>query len=265
MKKDKRKALGQHFLIKRNILKKIVNVIDPQPEDLIIEIGAGKGALTFPLAKKGSRVIAIERDSSLVSYLKNQVFPNLTILERDVLQVNFKDLVQKKRAKIVGNLPYAISSPLLFKVLDDKDLFSACVFLLQKEVAQRLCAHPGTKKFAPLSILFQNDFVTRLHFHVPPSSFYPAPQVESALVSLKRRPHPCYFLADQERFHTFLKGTFRSRRKKLKNNLKNLHLPESEIRNALHICGIDEDLRPEQVSLSQFVALFEALHPDNVL
>lgn len=265
MKKNKRKALGQHFLIKRNILKKIVNVIDPQPEDLIIEIGAGKGALTFPLAKKGSRVIAIERDHSLVPILKNKVFPNLTILECDVLQVNFKDLVQKKRAKIVGNLPYAISSPLLFKVLRDKDLFSVCTFLLQKEVAQRLCAHPGTKKYAPLSILFQNYFVTRLHFHVPSSSFRPSPQVESTLVSLKRRLHPCYFLSDQERFHRFLKGTFRSRRKKLLNNLKNLHFPESDIRKALNICGIDEGLRPEQVSLSQFVALFESLLAENML
>jgi len=265
MKKNKRKALGQHFLIKRNILKKIVKVIDPQPEDLIIEIGAGKGALTFPLAKKGSRVIAIERDSSLVPFLKKHVFPNLEILECDVLQVNFKDLVQKKKAKIVGNLPYAISSPLLFKVFKDKDLFSACTFLLQKEVAQRLCAHPGTKKYAPISILFQNYFVTRIHFHVPSSSFSPAPRVESALVSLKRRHHPCYSLSDQERFHQFLKGTFRSRRKKLLNNLKNLHFPDSDIRKALNICGIDEGQRPEQVSLSQFVALFEALHPDNVL
>jgi len=265
MKKNKRKALGQHFLMKRNILKKIVNVIDPQPEDLIIEIGAGKGALTFPLAKKGSRVIAIERDSSLVPYLRKQFFPNLITLESDVLQVNFKDLVQKKRAKIVGNLPYAISSPLLFKVLRDKDLFSACIFLLQKEVAQRLCAHPGTKKYAPISILFQNYFVTCLHFHVPSSSFYPVPQVESALVSLKRRVQPCFSISNQERFHTFLKGAFRSRRKKLKNNLKNLHFLEFDIRETLKICRIDEGLRPEQVSLSQFVALFEALHPDNVL
>lgn len=265
MKKNKRKALGQHFLVKRNILKKIINVIDPQPEDLIIEIGAGKGALTFPLAKKGPRVIAIERDHSLVPFLKNQDFPNLTILECDVLQVNFKDLVQKKKAKIVGNLPYAISSPLLFKVLKDKDLFSACTFLLQKEVAQRLCAYPGTKKYAPLSILFQNYFVTRLHFHVPSSSFRPSPKVESTLVSLKRRLHPCHSLTDQERFHQFLKGTFRSRRKKLLNNLKNLHIPESDIRKALNICGIDEGLRPEQVSLSQFVALFESLLAENML
>ncbi len=265
MNKSRRKALGQHFLTDRKVLKKIIRVIDPKPEDLIIEIGAGRGVLTLPLVKEGIRVIAIEKDSSLIPYLKRQAFPNLTVLETDVLQVNFEDLVQKKQAKLVGNLPYSISSPLLSKVMENRELFSSCIFLLQKEFALRLCAQPGTKKYAPLSILFQNIFSIRLHFQVSPSSFFPAPQVDSALVLLKKRPHPQFFISDQERFRTFLQQAFRSRRKKLLNNLKNIPISVSDIKEALCKCGIEEGRRPEEVSLSQFVALFNVLRSENMI
>ncbi|MCK4263653.1 MAG: ribosomal RNA small subunit methyltransferase A, partial [Candidatus Aminicenantes bacterium] len=130
MKKSKRKALGQHFLVDRMVLKKIANTIDPQQEDFIIEIGAGKGALTFFLAKKANKVIAIEKDKSLIPALKRKDFPNLTVLEKDVLKLEFKDFTKREKVKLVGNLPYSISSPILFKVLAEKDLFSECTFLL---------------------------------------------------------------------------------------------------------------------------------------
>jgi 16S rRNA (adenine1518-N6/adenine1519-N6)-dimethyltransferase len=265
MKKSKRKALGQHFLSDRNVLEKIIRIIDPQPDDIIIEIGAGRGALTFPLLKKRARVIAIEKDSTLIPHLKRRSSSNLTVLERDVLQVNFEDLVQKKQTKLVGNLPYSISSPLLSMVMENRDLFSVCTFLLQKEFALRLSAQPGTKKYAPLSILFQNIFSIQLHFLVSPFSFSPAPRVESALLSLMRRPHPQFSISDQERFQKFLKGAFRSRRKKLLNNLKNIPISVSAIKKSLQTCGIEEAKRPEEVSLSQFVALFNVLHSENMI
>ncbi len=259
MKKSRRKALGQHFLTNRKVLNRIVEVIDPQPNDLIIEIGAGKGALTFYLAKTEANIIAIEKDKTLIPQLKKHVFPNLTVYKADALHVNFKNILQGKKAKIVGNLPYAISSPLLFNVLKEKDLFVFCVFLLQKEFAQRLCASPGTKKYAPLSILFQNEFITQLHFRVLASSFSPPPRVESALVSLRKRQRPLFPMVDQESFAKFLKGAFKSRRKKLSNNLKNLDFSLSRIREAYLSCGIDEKFRPEQVTLTQFVALYTFL------
>lgn len=265
MKKSKRKSLGQHFLRDQNVLKRIIRVIDPHPEDLIIEIGAGRGALTLFLVKKGTRVIAIEKDRTLIPYLKRHAFPNLTVLEKDVLQVDFEDLVQKEQAKLVGNIPYSISSPLLSKVMENRDLFSASTFLLQKEFALRLCAQPGTKKYAPLSILFQNIFSIQLHFEVSSSSFSPAPQVNSALVSLIKRPHPQFSISDQEQFQKFLKDAFRSRRKKLVNNLKNISIPVSDIKKSLIRCGIEEAKRPEQVSLSQFVALFNVLQSENMI
>lgn len=254
--KGRRKALGQHFLNDRGILRRIVDVIDPKPEDVIVEIGAGKGALTFPLVEKKADIVAIEKDQSLVPLLEKQAFPNLRVLPADVLKVDFPDLLGEKKAKIVGNLPYVISSPLLFKVLQDKDLFTSCVFLLQKEFAQRLCAGPGTKNYAPLSILFQNDFITRLHFRVPAKAFSPPPKVESALVSLKKRPQPLFTVPHQEDFHRFLKRSFQNRRKKLANNLKMIEIPSARIKKAFDNGGIDENSRPEQISLAQFVALY---------
>ena len=262
MKKNRRKALGQHFLTDRKILRRIVQVIAPAAGDLIIEIGAGKGALTFHLAKTGAKIFALEKDKTLIPHLKKQDFPNLTVLEEDVLRVRFGDLLQGRTGKIVGNLPYAISSPIMFKVLQEKELVASCVFLLQKEVAQRVCALPGTKKYAPLSILFQNDFEARLHFRIPASSFSPPPRVESALLSLRKRPEPLSLIPHQEDFVKFLKRAFQSRRKKLANNLKALDIPPSRIKNAYLACGIEEKWRPEQVSLSRFVALYAYLFDD---
>ena len=261
-KKSKRKALGQHFLHNRQLLRRIVNVIDPQPEEIILEIGAGKGALTFALAERKAKIIAVEKDVSLIPHLKKKDFSNLTIIDKDILRVHFRDLLpinEARKAKVVGNLPYSLSSPILFKVLAEKDVISCCVFLLQKEFAQRLCAQPGSKKYAPLSIIFQNFFTPRFHFSVSASFFSPPPKVESALMSLEKRSKPLFPIVEQELFLKFLKGAFQHRRKKLSNNLKRLHWPDSLIKRVLEICGIDGNLRPEQVSLPQFVRLFNCL------
>ena len=257
------RSLHQYGLVRltdRKILRRIVQVVAPAAGDLIIEIGAGKGALTFHLAKTGAKMFALEKDKTLIPHLKKQDFPNLTVLEEDVLRVRFGDLLQGRTGKIVGNLPYAISSPIMFKVLQEKELVASCVFLLQKEVAQRVCALPGTKKYAPVSILFQNDFKARVHFPVKASSFSPPPRVESALVSLKRRNQPLFSIPHQKRFVRFLKGVFQSRRKKLSNNLKFLEISPSRIRAAYLSCGIEEKSRPEQVTLSQFVSLYTFLY-----
>jgi 16S rRNA (adenine1518-N6/adenine1519-N6)-dimethyltransferase len=260
----KRKALGQHFLASRSVLKKIVEVISPRKDELIVEIGAGKGALTFPLAEKCARVIAIEKDKSLSPLLLQEKKPNVVVLEKDVLKINFRELLAEEhefgnRIKLVGNIPYVISSPLLFRILQEKDLFPVCVFLLQKEVADRIVAQPGSKIFAPLSILFQMDFETRLHFTVAPGSFSPPPRVQSALISLKRRPGPLFAVKNRDLFRGFLRQAFAQRRKTLLNNLKGLAFPLPLIKKALDQASLREDVRAEQVSLPQFVNLFELL------
>jgi 16S rRNA (adenine1518-N6/adenine1519-N6)-dimethyltransferase len=259
MKKTRRKALGQHFLTHRKTLLRIVAVIAPRAGEIIVEIGAGKGALTRYLALSGADIIALEKDKALIPHLKKLDYSNLVVLEKDVLRTRFRDLVHGKTGKIVGNLPYAISSPILFKVLEEKDTISSCVFLLQKEVAQRVCASPGTKKYAPISILLQNDFVPHLHFSVPATAFSPPPQVQSGLISLAKRPQAISLVPHQEAFARFLRASFQSRRKMLSNNLKALAIPSSLIEETYRVCGIDEKWRPEQVSLQQYVALYTYL------
>ncbi len=261
---SKRKALGQHFLASRSVLRKIVEVISPQKDELIIEIGAGKGALTFPLAEKCAKVIAIEKDPALVLLLLESKPENVVVLEKDVLRIRFRDVLAKEqgfrgRAKLAGNLPYVISSPLLFKVLEEKDLFSKCVFLLQKEVAERIVARPGSKAYASFSIFFQMDFETRLHFTVAPGSFTPPPLVQSALISLTPRPDSLYAVKDRDRFQGFVRTAFAKRRKTLLNNLKSLGLSQPVIKEALEQASLHNDVRAEQVSIGQFVCLFEFL------
>ncbi len=261
MRRSRAKALGQHFLKNPRILKKIVRIIRPQEFDLIIEIGPGRGALTLPLVSQAGQVIAIEKDSSLAGFLQKKDWPNLKVLEADILKVDFKKLIEKgtwQAVKLVGNLPYSISSPLLFKILGEKELFSECVFLFQKEFAERICAQPGTKKYGPLSVLFQVYFSTKLHFFVPPDSFSPPPRVESALVSLQKREKPLFQL-DEEVFLKFLKKSFQHRRKTLFNNLTRLQYPPSLLRKAFQKFELTNSLRPEQLTISQLVSLYKFL------
>ena len=260
-KKTKRRALGQHFLKNKTVLKKILHRISPQEKDLIIEIGAGRGVLTFPLAEKAGKVIAIEKDPDLIPHLQRRDIPNLIIQEKDIMKVDFRELLKhmkdfRENVKLVGNLPYSLSSPLLFKVLEERELLSECIFLFQKEVAQRLCGKPGSKIYAPLSIIFQIHFLIKFHFIVPPECFSPPPKVDSALVSLKKREHPLYFLENEELFRDFLKGAFKHRRKILRKNLEKLDIPLSIVDRAYLKFGIARNSRPEQLSISHFVDLF---------
>ncbi|MFQ6069007.1 MAG: 16S rRNA (adenine(1518)-N(6)/adenine(1519)-N(6))-dimethyltransferase RsmA [Candidatus Aminicenantales bacterium] len=264
MNKKKRKALGQHFLKSRPVLRKIVRCINPGKKDLIIEVGAGRGVLTFPLAEKGGKIIAVEKDSTLIPYLEKIKLPNVIILEKDILKVDFRKLIEKEKreltsVKIVGNIPYSISSPLLFKIQAERGLFEKCIFLLQKEVAERICAPPQTKKYAPLSIIFQIYFRPRLHFIVSPESFSPPPQVESALLSLEEREKPVYQLRDEKEFLAYLKKIFRHRRKTITNNLLSLGLSRALINHALEKCSLESSLRPEQLSIKKHVELFSFL------
>jgi len=261
---SKTKALGQHFLNDRSILRKILGVIDPQEDELVVEIGAGKGALTFPLAERAGKVLAIEKDADLIPFLKENGPKNLVVIERDVLEVDFRELVAlepgfRGRVKIAGNLPYSISSPLLFKIFEDRELFAACVFLLQKEVAQRLAARPGSKSYAPLSILFQLVFDVRLRFTLAPGAFSPPPKVQSALVSLEKRPAPLFEVKDLDLFRRFLRAAFAQRRKTLANNLKSWPQRFGPVQEALLRLGLRETVRAEELSIGEFAALFGLL------
>jgi len=262
--------MGQHFLRDKFVLRKIIRVISPDEDDFIIEIGAGKGVLTLPLAHGVDRMIAIERDKSLVPELEARRPLNLEILEADVLTLRFTDLVTREKrrkgsVKLVGNLPYVISSQILIKVLDEKDILDTCVFLLQKEVAERISAQPGTKAYAPLSIRFQNDFKVKLCFIVKPESFSPPPQVKSALIFLEKRSQPLFPISDDKAFSEFLKVTFRHRRKTLFNNLLLSGQTRSHLDPIFLELGMQKKVRPEQLTLLEYVKLFNFLTENGII
>jgi len=263
MKKSRRHALGQHFLASPPVLRKIVGVIDPKPDDVLVEIGAGRGVLTATLAETAGRVIAIEKDERLIPALVRDMPANVEVVHADILSVDFRELRRQAGVptlRIVGNIPYSISTPLLFRVLDDRELFSDCVFLLQKEVTARVTAGPGSKSYAPLGILLRNEFEARVAFTVAPGSFSPPPKVQSALLTLRRRPIPLHPGAAEEPFRVFLRAAFAERRKMLWNNLARRSDPTA-LSASYAVHGIARNARAEELAADSLFALFRSLHP----
>ncbi|MGZ5515221.1 MAG: 16S rRNA (adenine(1518)-N(6)/adenine(1519)-N(6))-dimethyltransferase RsmA [Candidatus Aminicenantales bacterium] len=261
MNKSRRHALGQHFLTNPGVLRKIVGVIDPKPGDVIVEIGAGKGVLTAALAESAGRVIAIEKDERLIPGLREKMPANVEVVHGDILEVDLRQVSKAAGVpalRLVGNIPYSISSPLLFRVLDERGILSDCVFLLQKEVAARVAARPGTKSYAPLGILLQNEFETRIEFTVAPGSFSPPPKVQSALLTLRRRPSPVHPGAADEPFRAFLRAAFAERRKMLWKNLSRRATPAA-LEAAYAELGLARNVRAEDLSPDLLFALFRAL------
>jgi 16S rRNA (adenine1518-N6/adenine1519-N6)-dimethyltransferase len=263
MKRTRRHALGQHFLVNRSVLDKIVRTIAPEASDVIIEIGPGKGALTFLLAERAGRVIAVEKDPAFIPPLREKAGPNLTVVGSDILETDLRGLLAgtsgSGRAKLVGNLPYSVSSPILFMALDSWALFAKCVFLVQREVAERVCGRPGTKDHSPISILLQNRFDARIEFRVSPGSFSPPPKVDSALLSLTRRETPFFPGADEAPFRSFLRAAFAHRRKRLAKNLEMSGIPRARIEAAYGALSLVHNARAEELPAGRLVALHAAL------
>jgi 16S rRNA (adenine1518-N6/adenine1519-N6)-dimethyltransferase len=230
--------LGQHFLIKGSILERIAAAACPVREELVIEIGPGRGALTQKLVGRADRVIAVELDPFLADHIRAR-YP-VEVVHADVLDV---DLSQWGPAAIVGNLPYYITSPILEKVLPLD--FRRAVFLMQKEVAERIVAAPGSRDYGYLTVQTAVFAQARLLFAVKPSAFHPPPKVDSAVVLLERRPPP---VADVASFLRFAGRCFRYKRKTIRNNLADLPGIET---------WPEAGLRAEQIGLEQFVAMYE--------
>jgi 16S rRNA (adenine1518-N6/adenine1519-N6)-dimethyltransferase len=261
MPKSRRQALGQHFLTNQGVLRKIVGVIDPRPEDVIVEIGPGKGVLTLALAARAGRVIAVEKDERFVPRLRETMPANVEIVHGDILRVGLRQIAHGAGVpslRLVGNIPYSISSPLLFRVLDERDLFLDGVFLLQKEVAERVTSGPGTKSYAPLGILLQNEFEARVAFTVAPGSFSPPPKVRSALLTLRRRSAPLLPGAAAEPFRAFLRAAFAARRKMLWKNLSRRATPAA-MAAAYEAQGLSRSVRADELSPDALFALFLSL------
>lgn len=264
-RKTRRQLLGQHFLHERKILKKIVEAIQPGPQDLIVEIGPGQGALTFLLAEKAGRILAVEKDYGLVQVLEKNKPGNLEVITGDILKLDLRSIIQNyhfqaEAIKLAGNLPYHISSQILFVLLEVRGLVERAVFLFQKEVAERITAEPGSKKYAPLSILLQNYFDSQTLFRVKPGAFRPPPKVDSACVLFLRRNRRRYFPpSQQESFFNFLKNCFAQRRKTLAGNLETSGYRKEQVQEILTGLGLEWKIRAEELSPEALYSVYKLL------
>lgn len=252
-----KKSLGQHFLHDRGVVDKLVMAIAPHPGDRIVEIGPGQGALTFPLLDRHGALTAIEFDRDLLEPLTAAAksHGNLTLINSDVMNVDFTVLAAgtqaaDERIRLVGNLPYNLSSPILFHALHHAAVVRDMHFMLQKEVVDRMAAGPGSKVYGRLSVMLQAYCTVTALFMVPPGAFRPPPKVDSAVVRLVPHPPAQIGIDDPRRFADIVRAAFGQRRKTLRNALSSVCTAEEIVR-----AGIDPQSRAEQLAVADFVAL----------
>lgn len=247
-----RKRFGQHFLRDRSVIERILAAFNPKPGERIAEIGPGEGVLTRALLARVPHIEAIEIDRDLIAQLASRFTPGqLTLHNADALDFDFTRLAPPGgKLRLIGNLPYNISTPLLFHLLDRIGCVSDMLFMLQKEVVERVAAAPGGKDYGRLSVMIQWRLKVEKLFDVAPGSFFPPPQVDSAIVRLTPHATPPVTVNDPLRFTEIVKASFAHRRKTLRNNLKGI-LGE----DAFAAAGIDPGRRAETLTLAEFAAL----------
>ncbi len=260
-----KKTLGQNFLTDRNVLSRIADAVGIGPGDRVLEVGPGRGALTTLLAERAEQVVAVELDRELVPFLRKEFVGrgNVEIVEADILTVDLSRLLGERGGgtwKVAANLPYNISSQVLFRILECRGLFSLLVLMLQKEVGERLLAPPACKAYGALTVLFSLHFNIRREFSVKPGSFYPVPKVDSVVLSFTPLPAPRVDVGDEGCFRKVVKAAFGQRRKTLWNCLRGAALTDdATLAGALDRCGIAPGRRGETLSLEEFGMLSRAL------
>jgi 16S rRNA (adenine1518-N6/adenine1519-N6)-dimethyltransferase len=240
-----RKNLGQHFLVDPQVLQRIIAAAEITKDDTVIEIGSGLGVVTSEIAKNAGNVIAVEIDKELLSISKEVLMPfqNITFMHKDILKTDFDFTAPYK---VIGNLPYYITAPIIEKILKAESKPSLAVLMVQKEVAERMAASPGSKQYGSFSVFVQFYAEVNLNSLVSKSSFLPWPEVSSAIVTLKPHQTPKYSVRDEKRFFAIVHAAFQQRRKQLKNSLAEYHLEGA---------GIDLSRRPETLSIEEFVEI----------
>lgn len=265
------KSLGQNFLTDDSITRHIADSADISRSDLVLEIGPGIGSMTAELAKRAGKVIAIEIDKHLMPALKENLsgFPNVEIINEDVLKLDMAEVVQRAKnsgmgetvltkTKVVANLPYYITTPIIMKLLEEGPGIDGMVFMVQKEVAERMAAKPGGKDYGALSVAVQYYSSPEKLFTVPPHCFIPQPAVDSAVIRLNVLEKPPVELLDKDMFFKTVKAAFGQRRKTLLNALYNsgiAALDKEDLQNLMETVGIDPNKRGETLTIGQFAQL----------
>lgn len=252
---NKRRALGQHFLRDAAIARAITALLEPTRRDFVVEIGPGEGALTDELARRSGRLVALEVDRTLLERLRRRL-PDVEVLEADARTWAYGTLVRPPggRVLVVGNLPYSVSKPIVAALLEACAVIDAMALMLQREVAERLAAPPGSKVYGALSVLTQAVCDVELALRVPPGAFRPPPQVESAVVRLTPRATPRVPAALEVRFRQVVKAAFSRRRKTLANALASgLGIPQGAAREAATTSGVDPARRAETLAIEDFL------------
>lgn len=263
-----KKSWGQNFLGDEAILDDIARLAAPRAGEAVLELGAGLGHLTARLVARGARVVAVERDRDMAAVLRAELGSAITLVEADAARLDLAALARDHgraepggppRLSVAGNLPYHLTSPILFSILDQLDHVSRAVFLLQREVAERLAAPPGSRDWGLLSVLLQREAEVSVERIVPRGAFWPPPQVESAVLCALFRP-PADPVLDRARFRRLVKAGFAQRRKTLRNALQRQAEPEA-LRAAFQAAGVDPVRRGETLTLAEWAALERALGP----
>ena len=265
-----KKSFGQNFLTDTNILQKIVDTAEIDDQVNVIEIGPGIGALTEFLAERAAQVMAFEIDHRLVPILADTLrdFDNVTVVNEDILKVDLAQHIQNFKnpdlpIKVVANLPYYITTPILMHLIESGIPFIEFVVMMQKEVADRISAQPNTKAYGSLSIAVQYYMTAKVAFIVPRTVFVPAPNVDSAILKMVRRPEPVVAVEDESFFFKISKASFTHRRKTLWNNLTGYFGKTEEVKDkltkALDQAGLSPSVRGEALSLAEFASLADAL------
>ena len=255
-----RKRLGQHFLIDNEVLQQTLSAAELTTDDIIIEIGPGLGILTRELAQRAKQVIAVELDDKLADFLRQEMasFPNVRVINRDILKIDPSDLVpEPERYKVVANLPYYITSPVLRHFLEASTRPGLMVVMVQKEVAEAIAAGPGKRSLLSISVQFYGH--PRIMSAVPAESFYPAPEVGSAILRIDLYPEPAVAVDDVASFFETVRAGFASPRKQLANSLSyGLGLPKADVINVLEKANISSQRRAETLTLEEWAQLRQA-------
>ncbi|CUO36320.1 16S rRNA (adenine(1518)-N(6)/adenine(1519)-N(6))-dimethyltransferase RsmA [Clostridium sp. NSJ-49] len=257
------KSLGQNFLVDQSVPRDIVDGADVGPEDLVIEIGPGVGTLTAQLLKIAKRVVAIELDDTLIPILTEELggYSNFSLIHNDALKVNFDEIIgDEKSVKLVANLPYYVTTPIIVKLLKEKHKFKSLTIMIQKEVAERMNAEPGNKDYGALTLLVQYYCNTKIVRKVPPACFIPRPKVDSIVIRLDKLDEPKVKVDNEKLFFDIIRNSFNMRRKTLWNGVKSIGPAKEKLEEAFEKAGVDPKRRGETLTIQEFATLSNCIN-----